>query len=79
MIDMNETELPLDLAERIKKDFIYQVATLMKDKPVYLSSLILDLDRLMEYPEDERAEPLKQIIGSLKYSSENQENKKIII
>lgn len=79
MIDINESELPKGFVDRINRDFIYQITTILRDKPVYLSSLLLDLDRLIELPEHERQEPLKQILASLQYSIDDHEDKTIII
>lgn len=79
MIQLEDSKFPTELSDRISTDYIYQISSLLKDKPVYLSGLILDLDRLMEHPEEERQELFKQILSSIRNNVGDTENKTITI
>ncbi|MDU8351233.1 hypothetical protein RYA05_04890 [Pseudomonas syringae pv. actinidiae] len=72
-------EMPSDLLDMISGDFTFRMTSLFKDSPGYLSNLVLDLDRLIDQPEDERQALFKNMMESIKEHIPADESKTIII
>lgn len=78
-MELDESGIPAELSNKIIRDYIFQISSLLRNNPGYLSGLILDLDRLMDRPEDERQELFKQILSSIQKNVGDTEDKIIII
>jgi hypothetical protein len=79
MLEFRNSEIPASLTKIIHGDFLFKMTMLMKDSPAYLSTILLQLDRLVEEPEDKRQLLFKEILGSIERNMPNDNNKTIVI
>jgi hypothetical protein len=79
MLEFRSSELPQSLTKIIHGDFLFKMTMLLKDNPAYLSTILMDLDRLIEEPEENRQELFKDIISSIERNMPKNDTSKIII